>query len=309
MSSAAEARNAIQTGALSRIAPAKINLALHITGQRDDGYHLIETLCVFSDFGDRLSVEPSGVDTFDIEGPFSGGLSAGEPNLVEGARDLLRAAFSSADCPPVAIRLEKNLPVASGIGGGSSDAAATLLLLSGLWNLPVGRSELAALGLKLGADVPMCLAGEPLVARGIGDILEPLPAFPPLTMLLANPGVAVSTRDVFALLADKNNPSLPDPAIGPDQAAIGGWLETTRNDLQAPAEQMTPEIRETVDLLAENGAVFARMSGSGATCFGIFADERSLSAAEETIAKLRPQWFVKAIRTGGSASDRLVSDN
>lgn len=287
---------------LTDVAPAKINLTLHVTGQRPDGYHLIETLCVFADFGDRVSVCFAENDTFEITGPFAEALAGDAPNLVLQARDILRQASSNHDCGPVSIRLEKNLPVASGIGGGSSDAASVLSLLTKLWDLPLNSADLATVGLKLGADVPMCLRRKPLVARGIGEELQMLQDFPQLTMLLANPGVAVPTGGVFERLAQKQNdrhPALPCD-LGP--LSLAGWLGETRNDLQAPAVELVPEVNEAIELMDSHGAEFSRMSGSGATSFGIFTDEKAARSAASAIAKQKPEWFLRVVKTGGSAT-------
>ncbi|RUX96383.1 4-(cytidine 5'-diphospho)-2-C-methyl-D-erythritol kinase, partial [Mesorhizobium sp. M2A.F.Ca.ET.040.01.1.1] len=166
------------------LAPAKINLALHVTGRRDDGYHLIESLAVFTRFGDRLEIEPAEQDEFSVFGRYAAGLPLDDGNLVVKARDALRREAGVQRTPPVAIRLEKNLPVASGVGGGSSDAAAALNGLARLWKLDIDEISLARIGLSLGADLPMCLKSKPLVARGIGDEVSPLSAFPALGLVL-----------------------------------------------------------------------------------------------------------------------------
>ena len=276
-------------------APAKINLALHVTGRRGDGYHLIETLAVFAGPGDALRFEPAATDRLDIDGPFSRGLTADGGNLVIRARDLLRREMPGA--PPVAIRLTKNLPVASGIGGGSSDAAATLRGLARLWASSLGDADLARLAASLGADVPMCLAARPLVARGVGEELEPIDAWPPLHLVLVNPGVAVSTPAVFAALAIRDNPPLPPLPNRRDAGSIAGWLANTRNDLEAPARGLAPAIGAVLDALRSAGAGLARMSGSGATCFGLFDSAADARAAQATIARREPGWFVAATTT------------
>ncbi len=267
----------IPSGALAATAPAKINLALHVTGQLPDGYHLIETLSVFTRFGDRLIVAPADRDMFEIDGPFAGALASNQPNLVTRARDTLRNSCPVVTAPPVAIRLEKNLPVASGIGGGSSDAACTLKLLSALWKLDVSDSELRRIGIALGADIPMCLAGEPLIARGVGDELEMVSGFPSLHLLLVNPGIAVPTGEVFARLECKHNKALAKLPSTLTSAGLVEWLGATRNDLQRPASGLAHSITEAGRPVTEYGAVFARMSGSGATVFGVF--ERRVSIA------------------------------
>ncbi len=302
------ARKAIDPGAfgrtgggdlkiLSATASAKINLALHITGQREDGYHLLETACVFTDFGDRLTVAASAHDVCIIKGPYSASLTD-DGNLIIRARDALRRAFPRQNCQPVSIVLEKNLPVAAGIGGGSSDAAATLKLLTRLWALDHHAGQMADIGLALGADVPMCLAANPLIARGIGDRLELLPDFPKLDIVLVNPGIPVSTANVFQHVENKLNMGLAKPPADGSQAQIASWLGKTRNDLQEPAIHLAPGIATALDVLNDKGAVFARMSGSGATVFGLFDGEAAAQSAAKSIASERPQWFVVATGTG-----------
>ncbi len=282
------------------LAPAKINLALHVTGRRADGYHLLESLVVFADFGDRLLVEPAATDGFTIAGPHGAGLSTGPDNLVTTARDRLRAAYGESAAPPVAIHLDKRLPLASGIGGGSSDAAAALRSLAAVWGLDAGSPEIAAIAAGLGADVPMCLDGRALVARGIGHDLRPLRAWPAFEVVLVNPGVGVSTPAVFAGLARRDNPPLPPLPDRPDHAAALAFLAAARNDLEAPALALAPLIGEALEALETTGAGFSRMSGSGATCFGIFAGPDEARAAAARIRSARPGWFVEATRTTGA---------
>ncbi|MEP9370869.1 4-(cytidine 5'-diphospho)-2-C-methyl-D-erythritol kinase [Mesorhizobium sp. KR1-2] len=271
-------------------APAKINLALHVTGRRADGYHLLESLAVFTEFGDCLIVSPATEDAFSVTGPFAAQVPLDAGNLAIRARDALRA-FSPASAAPVAISLEKNLPVASGIGGGSSDAAAALRALAHHWGI---EADLAALGLKLGADVPMCLAARPLLARGIGEVLEPVADLPPLPLVLVNPGVGVSTPDVFRALASRENPPLPPLPGRLDPASVLEWLRATRNDLENPAKTLAPAIGDALDALGGTGAPFARMSGSGATCFGLFETDADAARAAEAIRASYPGWFVAA---------------
>lgn len=281
-------------------APAKINLALHVVGRRADGYHLLESLVAFADCGDRLAFARSEADRLVIDGPFAGALGAddgAQSNLVMRALSALRAALPAthrAATFPVTIRLTKRLPVASGIGGGSADAAAALRGLMRLWAIPEHAVDLAATGLSLGADVPMCLAGQPLAARGIGERIERLPAFPALPIVLANPGVAVATLSVFAALAHRQNPPLVLPEAFDDATALVSALAGMRNDLETPARTIAPEIGAALAALAETGAALVRMSGSGATCFGLY---RSAAEAERAGARLRsahPGWFVAA---------------
>ena len=273
-------------------APAKVNLALHVTGRRADGYHLLDTLVAFTEAGDRITVAAAQHDSFSIEGSFAAPLRDEADNLVLRARDLLRGICG--DLPPVAITLEKNLPVASGIGGGSSDAAATLRALVRLWGLDLSTDGLASAALPLGADLPMCLHARTLVARGIGEEIETIEGFPPLHMVLANPGIAVSTPAIFRALASRENPPLP--AL-PGPGGLSSWLADTRNDLEAPARELAPAIDVTLSALIANGASLARMSGSGATCFGLFASTGEAQAAASAIAARHPAWYVTATRT------------
>lgn len=286
-----------------KVAPAKINLALHVTGQRSDGYHLIESLVVFTELGDGMSVLSDEVDGFIITGPEAGALS-GAPqtsNLVVRARDLLRqkALEAGKTAGPVRIRLDKQLPVASGIGGGSADAAAALQLLAEVWNFQPGETAMAQLGLQLGADVPMCLAGKSLVARGIGETLTPTRLAFDLDMVIVNPRVSVSTPDVFAALAGRTNPPLPPlPAQGfCDRRHLLAWLGETRNDLEAAALGAVPAIAGCLTALDNAGASLARMSGSGASCFGLFDDANSAQQAATRLRSEHPGWFVAATST------------
>jgi molybdenum cofactor biosynthesis protein B len=206
-----------------RLAPAKINLALHVTGRRADGYHLLESLVVFTRFGDRLAVRPAQADTFSVDGAYGQGIPDDDGNLVLRARNLLRQAAGTAT-RPVAIRLEKNLPASSGVGGGSSDAAATLRALCRLWSIDPREETARGVAAALGADVPMCLSALPLVARGIGHDIVPLADFPALPIVLVNPGVSVSTPSVFSRLASRENPPLPPlPRFADADAVAVGW--------------------------------------------------------------------------------------
>ncbi|MRX49755.1 4-(cytidine 5'-diphospho)-2-C-methyl-D-erythritol kinase [Paracoccus sp. S-4012] len=260
-------------------APAKINLALHVTGRRRDGYHLLDSLVVFAEVGDRVTLEP-GAASLTVTGPFAAGLDAGEDNLCLRA---LRLAGAEAR-----ITLEKRLPVASGIGGGSADAAAVLRGLARMGHPLPDRLE------RLGADVPVCLAGRATRMRGTGEILDPVPDLPPLAMVLANPGTPLSTPAVFAGLARTDNPGLPAIPAFPDAATLAAWLHTCRNDLEPPALALAPQIGAVLEALRGTGSALARMSGSGATCFGLYASPRAAEAAAARIAATEPGWWVTA---------------
>ncbi|TGS71597.1 4-(cytidine 5'-diphospho)-2-C-methyl-D-erythritol kinase [Mesorhizobium sp. M3A.F.Ca.ET.174.01.1.1] len=285
------------TQARTWLAPAKINLALHVTGRRADGYHLLDSLVVFTRFGDRLEIEPAERDEFSVSGRYASGVPLDGDNLVLRAREALRREAGPRRTPSVAIRLEKNLPIASGVGGGSSDAAAVLNGLAGLWNLDIDDAGLARTGLTLGADLPMCLAARPLIARGIGDELSPVATFPALALVLVNPGAAVSTPDIFKALAKRDNEALPPLPHRLDFHSIRNWLEVTRNDLEPVARSIQPAVGETLKALDKAGAAFTRMSGSGATCFGLFETGNMAKRAAIEIRGRHPDWFVAATRS------------
>lgn len=232
-----------------------------------------------------------------MSGRYAAGLPLDDGNLVVKARDALRREAGVRYAPPVAIRLEKNLPIASGVGGGSSDAAAALNGLARLWKLDIDDGSLARIGLSLGADLPMCLKSKPLVARGIGDEVSPLSAFPALGLVLVNPGVAVSTPDVFKALFSRDNEALPPLPKRLDFHAIRNWLEATRNDLEPAACSIEPAIGEALKALRRADAAFARMSGSGATCFGLFETGNVAKRAAIAIRARHPDWFVAATRS------------
>ena len=292
------------TAHLVATAPAKVNLALHVTGRREDGYHLIDTLAVFTRFGDRLELSPAEEDSFGVRGRYAAAVPLDGQNLVLRARDGLRAGHGDR-AGPVAIMLEKNLPPASGIGGGSSDAAATLIALNTLWGVGLSNAVLREVGCTLGADVPMCLVGRPLRATGIGEAITPLTGLPSIPLLLVNPAAPVATPAVFAALAQKTNPPLPEPVVFDAVQTLSAWLAGTRNDLEPAARRIEPLVDEALARIDESGATFSRMSGSGATCFGLFETPAEAARAAETIAADRPGWFAVATET---LTERLPVD-
>lgn len=263
-------------------ARAKINLSLHVTGRRGDGYHLLDSFVVFTDFGDRVSIAPSDSLSLTVTGPRAEGVPDDSSNLC------LRAA-RLFDLPGCAITLDKHLPAAAGIGGGSADAAAVIALL---WKA-TGQMPDPAQVLALGADVPVCLTGQPVRMRGIGEDLTPAPALPPLWCVLVNPGVAVPTGAVFRALLEVDNPPMADfPTRWAGPAALCDWLADQRNDLQPPACAAQPAIAGVLAAIADTGALLTRMSGSGATCFGLFDRPESADRAAQALA--RPGWWVQA---------------
>ncbi len=293
----------VNAGVGARLAPAKVNLALHVVGRRPDGYHELESLAVFTRFGDRIEAAPADGDELVVTGKYAAAVPLDDGNLIVRAREALRGCFGAAATPPVRISLEKNLPVASGVGGGSSDAAAALRALLGVWKLSMEETELARIGLALGADVPMCLAAQPLVARGIGEELEAVADFPSLGLVLVNPGVAVSTAEAFAGLQKRDNGRLPPLPRVIDFHSLRGWLEATRNDLEPVARILQPEIGKALAVLKRADAGFVRMSGSGATCFGLFETGNVAKRAAAAIRARHPDWFVAATRTLPSGGD------
>ncbi|MPV99772.1 4-(cytidine 5'-diphospho)-2-C-methyl-D-erythritol kinase [Bombella apis] len=272
------------------MAHAKINLFLHVTGRREDGYHLLDSLAVFAGAGDHLhlSTGPQGqADSLTLQGPFAKGLEADENNLVLKAARALRQTRGeeAARQPAAALTLEKRLPVASGIGGGSADAACALRLLTRYWSLPMEAA--AHVAPTLGADVPVCLAQKATRMEGIGDILTAAPPLPEMGMLLVNPGVGVSTPSIFRRLAETGGitprPPLTFPEAGwPTLDALIAFLAQTENDLQPHAIAQAPVIATVLETLATLPQVrFHRMSGSGATCFALFETaDQAIRAAD-----------------------------
>ncbi|MCA1370834.1 4-(cytidine 5'-diphospho)-2-C-methyl-D-erythritol kinase [Bradyrhizobium sp. BRP14] len=291
--------------ALTFAAPAKINLALHVVGQRADGHHLLESLVTFTECGDRIGLTPADADRFTLSGRFAPDLPLSaegkDGNLVLRARDLLRRELApeGAAAGPVHMHLEKNLPIASGIGGGSADAAATLRGLMTLWGASLAPARLESLALALGADVPMCLDGRPLLAKGIGEEITPLPDLPSFAIVLVNPLVAVSTPVIFRTLVKKNNPPLGLPEGARSKAEWLTAMAAMRNDLEPPARALEPVIADVSAALNAAGATLVRMSGSGATCFGLFDGEESAAAAGEEISASHPEWYVQTTQTAG----------
>lgn len=277
-------------------APAKINLALHVTGRRADGYHDLESLVVFADIADEIEVSPAPRDTLAVTGPFAGALAGSDTNLVQRALYGFRARFPGRIDTGLGFVLRKNLPVAAGIGGGSADAAAALRLLASLATGPVPQAELAALALQLGADVPACLLSRPCEVRGVGEIIHPLRQFPPAHVVLVNPLLPVPTGDVFRRLASRENPGLPPlPETLDRPVQLGMWLGETRNDLETPAIALVPSIGDIIAGLARQpGCVLARMSGSGATVFGLFGSGALAHQAAHDLRQAWPGYWVAA---------------
>lgn len=274
-------------------APAKVNLGLRIVGRREDGYHLLDSLVVFADLADHVAIRPTDAPPgLRVRGPFAAALraDAAADNLAMRAARRFRDRFGG---DRVDIALWKRLPVAAGIGGGTADAAAVLRLLASARGMALDDPQLAALALDLGADGPMCLAGRAARVGGIGERLDAAPAMPPLPAVLVNPGVPVSTPAVFnARRGPFSRPGVIDAAYT-DPAAVARALSGFGNDLTRPAAAVAPVIDAALSDLAAD-AVFSGMSGSGATCFGLYSSHASAAAAARKLRATRPDWFVAA---------------
>lgn len=278
---------------LTVLAPAKVNLYLRVTGRRDDGYHTLDSLVCFADIGDRIMVEPAAQFSFAVRGPFADGFGAAERDAGPDSRNLaVRAAWAVARAArrnlDVKITLIKNLPLASGIGGGSADAAAVVWALMEWWHLPrAGTPWLAELLLSLGADVPVCFSCQPAVMRGIGEELTPVAGIDEMPVVLVNPGVPCATAKVFAHYAR------PFSAASDMTGDAAQFIAGQGNDLSEPAQAMVPVIGDVLAALqAQDGAWLARMSGSGATCFALFDDEAQAQAAADGLRAAHPEWWV-----------------
>jgi 4-diphosphocytidyl-2-C-methyl-D-erythritol kinase len=280
-------------GEVTVLAPAKVNLYLHLTGRRSDGYHLLDSLVVFAGLGDTLKIAPSTDIELALDGPQAGALGAIEDNLV------LRAARLLAERRGLAhgarMTLSKQLPVGAGLGGGSAGAAAALNALLRFWRQNPAPDELLEMALELGADVPVCLAGRAALVGGIGEKLAPAPDLPAAWLVLANPGIALATAEVFA--ARDGDFSQPDP-LGEAPAGVADLarlLAGRRNDLTAPAMRLAPVIGRLLDALEGlAGCRLARMSGSGATCFALMDDAQAAADGALALGRAQPDWWVAA---------------
>ena len=286
-------------GSLVEAAPAKVNLTLRVVGRRSDGYHDLESLVVFADVADRLSFVPGESLSLTVRGPGADAAGEGDDNLVLKAARALAARRSGLRFG--AFRLDKRLPVAAGLGGGSSDAAAALRLLAQANDLARDDADLAAAARATGADVPVCLDPRARIMRGTGDRLSAPLALPALPAVLVNPGVAMPTKDVFAAWTDAGSPS--GPALDDVELRAANTrdrllqlLATKSNDLERPAIALAPAIADVLAALrALPGCRLARMSGSGATCLALAASATAARAAEGSLREARPHWWVRAV--------------
>ncbi len=279
------------SGGLRVDAWAKVNLTLHVTGRRPDGYHELDSLVVFAGVGDTLEIAPAEGLSLAVDGPFAAALGDVSANLVVRAAEALRARYSHG--AGAHLHLTKRLPVAAGIGGGSCDAAAALRGLNEVWRLGAAATDLIALGTALGADVPVCLAAKPSFVGGVGERIDPAPDLPPFWFVLVNPGIALATPAVFKSRSGPFSEPLRWRDSLASAQALAARLRDGGNDLEAPATVMVPEIGEVLSALrGTTGCLLARMSGSGATCFGMFADEGAAKAAAVRIREARPAWWI-----------------
>lgn len=267
---------------LTEVARAKVNLCLHVTGRRGDGMHLLDSIVVFPELGDAITAAPSENLSLEIDGPF--GRALGGENLILQAARLMGVTAK--------LRLTKNLPIASGIGGGSADAAASLRLLSKLTGTAIPPIlELVSLG----ADVPVCVSQKPTRMEGVGDVLSPLPALPAFWILLVNAGQAVNTAEVFANLQSRENPGLNIPPAFSSFQDLVIFLSNQRNDMQQAAVSTCPEIGEVLSAITgTQECAFVRMSGSGGTCFGLYGTQAAADAAAMHIRSTHPNWWAKS---------------
>lgn len=275
-------------------ARAKINLYLHVLNRREDGYHELDSLFVFGDFADVIAVTPARSLSLEIQGPFAEKLSTKEDNSV------LRAARLLADAvqirPQTKITLTKNLPIAAGLGGGSADAAAVLRALAELWQISPSAVDLTLLGLGIGSDVPACLLSEPCYVGGIGEQVEPIPGLPAFPLLLVNPGVELATRSIFGTFGKEFSEAARFPKIPSTISELVSLLKTRHNDLQRPAIKKCSAVAEIIHAIDEtDGCLLARLSGSGATCFGIYGN---IVKAKQAAALLKKRgWWAEATMT------------
>jgi 4-diphosphocytidyl-2-C-methyl-D-erythritol kinase len=274
-------------------AAAKINLFLHVTGKREDGYHLLDSLVVFTATGDDVCVEAADLVSLTIDGPFGAGLPTDARNLVMQAAQLMKHTYKIKQ--GAKIHLTKRLPLASGIGGGSSDAAATMHSLNTLWGINADKNELSTLALQLGADLPMCIHHRTAHVTGIGDVITPLSGTEELHLVLINCGQAVSSADIFSAGVEHQSGAVKDLDI---TNGIAPAIKGLHNDLATAAIAHAPEIQSTLDALnAINGCTLARMSGSGATCFGLFNNAKEAAAGAATLQAAFPNWWVISTQT------------
>ena len=292
-------------------APAKINLTLHVTGQRDDGYHLLDSLVMFAGVGDVLTIAPASLNALTVSGPEARGVPVDANNLV------MQVASKLWQGHPLGIHLEKSLPAEAGIGGGSADAAACFRGLAFLLERIDSAFDLDQFTdmamrelLDIGADIPMCMASKPARICGIGDQINLLDDAPQLAILLVNPRVSVPTPSVFAALKKRSNPAMTEmPSDMSNTSAFVGWLAEQRNDLEPAAISQAPIIATVLEQVRQTtGCLLARMSGSGATCFGLYPSLTAAKLAAQQVVEAHSDWWVKptTLLNGEDAAPQLI---
>lgn len=284
-------------------APAKVNLFLHVGPPQGDGYHPLCSWMVFADIGDTVAIQPAEQPEFVVDGPFAAGLIMEPRNLVQRAAEALLSRIPGPK-PPFRLILDKRLPVAAGLGGGSADAGATLRLLRDALELRVGDAALEAVAAELGADGAACLWGRPVIAESVGEALSPAPRAPVLDAVLVNPRRASPTAAVYkafdaaGAMGEADRPPLPEVIESVEEAAA--YLSVLRNDLEPAAVRLEPAIAEVLETLREEPeTLLARMSGSGATCFALTASDIEAEGLADRLQAMRPGWWVRRCRLGG----------
>ena len=279
---------------LQGISYAKVNLALHVVGQLENGYHELNSLVVFTTFGDTVSIATNQELTLKIKGPFRELVPKSSDNLILKGLCLME----DQEQTNFSIRLDKQIPVFAGLGGGSANAATVIQLVNKMVNCPIPSNRQLC---KIGADVPMCMNSKPCLVSGIGENLDRNIILPKLQMLLVNPNRKLETSRVFTSLKQKKNPKLAPIEKPFSQHELIAWLGNQRNDLENSAMELQPEIKSVLNLLEKtSGCLFCRMTGSGPTCFGIYDSKNEAKNAAKKIAEERPEWWVKATETMGS---------
>lgn len=291
----------LPTSSLAAFAPAKVNLFLHVGGPDAEGYHPISSLMVFADIGDQVAIQPSDARAFETSGPFGAAIPVDGDNLVVRAARAFHAKLGGP-IPPYRLILDKRLPIAAGLGGGSSDAGAALKLLRDVLGPHLSDDDLEPLAASLGADGAACLRATALMAEGRGEILSPAPRLPELNAVLVNPGAPSPTGAVYRAYDAAVHPDGAAPPFMPSDLEsaeeVAAWLSVaTRNDLEAPAVALEPRIGEVLDVLREEPeSLLVRMSGSGATCFALCASDIEAEGLAERLETMRPDWWVRRCR-------------
>ncbi|MTI10341.1 4-(cytidine 5'-diphospho)-2-C-methyl-D-erythritol kinase [Curvivirga aplysinae] len=281
---------------IEEFAAAKVNLDLLVTGKREDGYHLLDSLVVFTEFGDHIRVSEAEELSLDVSGPYKAAVPLDGSNLVLKAAKALQTKLNIKT--GAKIHLEKNIPAAAGVGGGSADAAATLKALMRLWDIKMPVEELSELGLTLGADIPVCLLSQSAIMRGVGEDIRKIAPLPPLYMLLVNPGVSLSTPDVFKARAAELSDIADRSALMDKTLSRQDFLNlclAQKNDLTEAAANLAPVVTEVLNVIEkQSDCLMVRMSGSGATCFGLFADIEAADMAKNAVLRYNTDWWAEA---------------